>query len=129
MRKAVKGAFDETAIRRAARQVPTPDELGSIANVFSALNDQTRLAIIFALSSSELCVSDLATAVHKDLTNVSMHLRLLRGFGVVAKRADGRMTFYSLKERIYRDLARRAARHTHHSHGKKVPDESRPVSQ
>jgi len=65
------------------------DALVLIAARFKVLAEPLRLAILNALHAGERTVSDLAEAVGTSQPNVSKHLRLLEGAGMVARRQEG----------------------------------------
>lgn len=66
---------------------------------FKALADDTRLKIIYALSKEELCVCDVANLIGSTVQAASHHLRFLRNIGLAKYRKEGKMVFYSLKEK------------------------------
>lgn len=91
--------------------MPSERRLAEIADLFAALDDGTRLKIVFALAAArELCVSDLSLVVGMNLSAISTQLRLLRGLGVVSRRHEGKKVFYFLRGTRVADLARRALR-------------------
>lgn len=59
-------------------------------NVFVALADETRRAILTRLSSSEARVTDLATPFDMSLNSVSKHIRILERAGLVLRQRSGR---------------------------------------
>ena len=62
-----------------------------------ALSDQTRLMLAAALrEGEELCVCDLAWISERSQGLVSHHLRVLRSYGLVRSRRDGKLVMYSL---------------------------------
>jgi len=69
-----------------------------LAETFSALSDQARAKILYALAQEELCVCDLAEIVGVTESAVSHHLRILRALGLVKYRRDGRVVYYSLAD-------------------------------
>src|SRR5215216_4685526 len=73
---------------------PVPD----VAGLFALLADPTRLRLLAALATGELCVCDLAAATGLDGTPVSDQLRTLREVRLVLGRGDGRVIFYSLDD-------------------------------
>ena len=73
--------------------------LHSLAEFFSACSDATRAKIICALSISEMCVSDLARILSLNQTTCSHQLRLLRAADIVKQRREGKVIYYSLKNR------------------------------
>ena len=58
--------------------------------------DPTRLRLLSALNTGELCVCDLAAVVGISESAVSHQLRLLRAHRLVAFRKEGRIAYYRL---------------------------------
>jgi len=90
------------------------------AGIFAAAGHPIRLAILEFLADGEQCVCDIAGHVGAERSNVSRHLSVLLGAGLVAQRKDGLRMIYSLKtpcilnfikcvEGVVRDQARDAA--------------------
>jgi ArsR family transcriptional regulator len=79
---------------------PVPD----VAGLFALLADPTRLRLLAALATGELCVCDLAAATGINRTTVSHQLRTLRDGKLVRSRREGRVIFYSLDDDHVRDL-------------------------
>lgn len=69
-----------------------------LADIHDALADDTRLQILLALSSAELCVCDLAEICGISQSGVSHQLRLLRDRDLVAFRRDGKRAVYRLAD-------------------------------
>src|SRR5918997_3560433 len=62
-----------------------------------ALADPTRLTLAAALrEGEELCVCDLSWIAGRAQNLVSHHLRMLRSYGMVRSRRDGKLVMYSL---------------------------------
>ena len=62
-----------------------------------ALSDPTRLTLAAALrEGEELCVCDLSWIAGRAQNLVSHHLRLLRSYGLVRSRRDGKLVMYEL---------------------------------
>jgi DNA-binding transcriptional ArsR family regulator len=90
-------------VRAAQPNLATVERL---AEIFKALGDPTRVRLLTALATAELCVCDLATLLAISESAVSHQLRLLRSLRLVRARRDGRMAFYRLDdEHIARLLA------------------------
>ena len=60
-------------------------------NVFSALADPTRRAILARLAEGESSVGELAEPFDISLPAISRHLRVLRNAGLVLRHKDGRV--------------------------------------
>ena len=79
--------------------IPRNATLHSLAEFFSACSDATRAKIICALCISEMCVSDLSRILDINQTTCSHQLRLLRAADIVKQRRDGKVIYYSLKNK------------------------------
>ena len=73
-------------------------ETESLAQIFKALADQTRLKILWALAKREMCVCDMAAMLGLTESAVSHQLRLLRNLKLVANRRDGVVLYYRLTD-------------------------------
>lgn len=89
------------AARAALAALPPVAE---IARLFALLADPTRLRLVAALASGELCVCDLAAATGINRTTISHQLRTLREGRIVRARREGRVIFYALDDEHVRDL-------------------------
>ena len=73
-----------------------------LADLFKVLGDSTRIKILFALFSSEICVQCLAELLNMNQSAVSHQLRVLKQARLVKFRKEGKFTFYSLDdEHVY----------------------------
>jgi ArsR family transcriptional regulator len=88
-----------------------PGTVDAIADTFRILGDPTRVRILDALATGELCVCDIATLVGISESAVSHQLRLLRGVRLVRPRRAGRQVFYSFDDQHTRSLFEQALRH------------------
>ena len=66
------------------------------AQVFHALSDETRLAVLDMLRGGERCVCDLQAALDAAQSRLSFHLKVLKDAGLVTDRRDGRWSYYAL---------------------------------
>ena len=95
--------------RPPARAEPAeePDEVFvAVARYFSLLSEPTRLRILHAICHSEQSVSAIVEATGATQTNVSRHLALLHGAGVVARRREGTVVYYRVADAEIVDLCR-----------------------
>lgn len=65
-------------------------------DVFHAVADATRRAVLDRLSEKDLPVMKLAESFDMSLPSVSQHLKVLRMAGLVSERREGRQRVYSL---------------------------------
>lgn len=84
----------------AAAEASIPSQIISsdLADFFKMLGDYTRIRLLFALDSSELCVHDLGLILGMQQSAVSHQLKILRANKVVSYRKDGRNTYYALSD-------------------------------
>ena len=85
-------------------QLPNDNALNLLTDYFSALADTTRLKILSALSISTLCVTDISALTGLNQTTVSHQLRLLKSVRIVSALRQGRVTFYSLKDKRFSNI-------------------------
>lgn len=85
--------------------MPDEEQLEEARVAFSALADRARLKILHALKDGEeLCVCDVAHVLGTSVSAASHHLRKLRDLRILKHRNDGKMAFYSLRDRLAADL-------------------------
>jgi len=85
-----------------------------LASTFQALSDPTRVRMVSALMSGELCVVDLASILGMTQSAISHQLRILRSLHIVRARKEGRVVYYRLEDQHIRDLFQRGLEHTQH---------------
>jgi DNA-binding transcriptional ArsR family regulator len=71
-----------------------PDLIPLVAARFKALGEPGRLAILAALQSGEMSVSELVRATGREQPNVSQHLSSLAAAGLVESRREGNRMIY-----------------------------------
>ena len=89
----------------------SPEHVQSVADTFRMLGDPTRVKILDALGSGELCVNDLAARVGISESGVSHQLRLLRATRLVRVRREGRLAFYAVDDNHILELLNQARTH------------------
>ena len=85
-------------VQSVLRQMPDQQELTRLSEVFKIFSDTSRLRIISALLSEEMCVCDLTESLGMTQSAVSHQLRLLRNAHLVKTRREGKSVFYSLDD-------------------------------
>jgi ArsR family transcriptional regulator, lead/cadmium/zinc/bismuth-responsive transcriptional repressor len=98
-----------SAVRRA--RMMSPRTVQVLAETFRVLGDPTRVGILDALSTGELCVCDIATMVGISESAVSHQLRLLRGMRLVRPRRSGRQVYYAVDDQHIVELLRQGLTH------------------
>lgn len=95
-----------------ARKKAIPDnELDRMALTYKVLGDPTRLKIVMALDSGEMCVCDLAAFLGLSESAVSHQLRRLKDLALVKPRRDGQVLYYSLDDEHVAGLLRIGLEH------------------
>lgn len=61
-----------------------------------ALSDPTRIRIVAALRSHELCVCELSDGLEMSQSTLSSHLQTIRQAGLVRTRKEGKWIYYRL---------------------------------
>ncbi|HIS26443.1 MAG TPA: winged helix-turn-helix transcriptional regulator [Candidatus Pullilachnospira intestinigallinarum] len=79
---------------------PVPDEevLYRLADLFKVFGDPTRIRILYALSTGELCVCDIAQLLGMTQSAISHQLRVLKQMSLVKFRREGKTVYYSLAD-------------------------------
>ena len=78
--------------------MPESVELHELADFFKLFGDSTRIAILWALSESEMCVCDLCALLQMKQPAVSHQLKNLKQARIVKSRRDGKVIYYSLDD-------------------------------
>lgn len=103
---------DQVAL--AQTQLIDTDEAPPLADLFKILGDATRIRIMSALTSAELCVYDIAAVVGMSQSAISHQLRLLRTVGLVKARKSGKHVMYTLDDDHVAELFRCGLEHIRH---------------
>jgi DNA-binding transcriptional ArsR family regulator len=78
---------------------PLPDQLAElIAGQFRVLGEPMRIKLLDALRKSDATVQDLQDITGASQQNVSKHLGVLLGAGLVSRVKDGNFTRYSIAD-------------------------------
>ena len=84
------------AVETARRQMPDDDITTAASDFFKSFSDKTRLRILTALVSAELCVCDIATLLGMSQSAISHQLRFLKQARLVKSRKNGKTVYYAL---------------------------------
>lgn len=92
-------------------QEPKGRELEQLTQLFKVLGDPSRMRILFQISSSEACVSEVASTLNMTESAVSHHLHILRMNGLVQRRRVGKSICYILKDDHIRSIISQGCEH------------------
>jgi ArsR family transcriptional regulator, arsenate/arsenite/antimonite-responsive transcriptional repressor len=82
----------------------TGTDLSRATQLFHALSDETRLAVVEMLHDGERCVCDLQDALDVAQSRLSFHLKVLKDAGLVTDRKEGRWVHYALNSAALAEL-------------------------
>ena len=97
-------------------QMPEEEELYDLAELFKVFGDSTRIRILFVLFEAEVCVCDLAEALHMTQSAISHQLRILKQNKLVNSRREGKSIFYSLADGHVRTIIAQGREHIEEDH-------------
>ena len=96
--------------------MPEETELYDLAELFKVFGDSTRIRILFVLFEAEVCVCDLAEALHRTQSAISHQLRILKQNKLVNSRREGKSIFYSLADGHVRTIIAQGREHIEEDH-------------
>ena len=80
------------------KKMPPEEHLYELADFFKVFGDTTRIKLLWALISSEMCVCDLSVLLKMNQSAISHQLRVLKQANLVKYRKEGKAVYYSLKD-------------------------------
>lgn len=84
------------AVMAARSAMPAEEITTAASDFFKAFSDKTRLRILAALVSAELCVCDIASLLNMSQSAISHQLRFLKQARLVKSRKNGKTVYYAL---------------------------------
>lgn len=88
----------EDIVNKVAQHMPEEETLYDLAELFKVFGDTTRIRILYALFSSEMCVCDLAALLNMTQSAISHQLRVLKQARLVKFKRSGKVVYYSLDD-------------------------------
>ncbi len=101
----------EELLNKVNAQMPEEEKLYDLAELFKVFGDSTRIRILFVLFEAEVCVCDLAEALHMTQSAVSHQLKILKQAKLVNSRREGKSVFYSLADDHVRTIIGQGLEH------------------
>lgn len=98
-------------VSRAKAGMPRQDLTDDLADFFRIFGDRTRVRILLALDSGELCVCDISETLGISMSATSHQLRMLRDAHLVTSRREGKSIYYSLCDDHVRTVLETALEH------------------
>ncbi|CCQ51670.1 ArsR/SmtB family transcription factor [Crocosphaera watsonii] len=97
--------FNTELVTQIRETLPSEDTLEEMTVIFNALADRSRIQILYALrNGDELCVCDIAAMLNVKIATASHHLRKMRDLKLLKYRNDGKLAYYSLRDKRVTDI-------------------------
>jgi DNA-binding transcriptional ArsR family regulator len=87
------------------------NQLEQVALRFRLLGEPMRLRILQAVCRQPHTVNEIVTAVGATQANVSKHLALLAGAGILERQKEGQRVFYGMKDQLALKLCELVHKH------------------
>ena len=88
----------EDNVKKAINELPDDELISDLSDMFKIFGDQTRVKILMALESGELCVCDIAAVMNMSQSAISHQLRVLKQSNIVKTRREGKVVYYSISD-------------------------------
>lgn len=88
----------EDNVKKAINELPDDEIIADLSDMFKIFGDQTRVKILMALESGELCVCDIAAVMNMSQSAISHQLRVLKQSNIVKTRREGKVVYYSISD-------------------------------
>lgn len=88
----------EDNVKKAINGLPDDELIADLSDMFKIFGDQTRMKILMALESGELCVCDIAAVMNMSQSAISHQLRVLKQSNIVKTRREGKVVYYSISD-------------------------------
>ena len=91
-------SIHEEVVQEVREKMPDDDVLMDLADAFKLFSDSTRVKILYALKTHEMCVCDISVLLGMTKSSVSHQLRILKQSNLVRNRKVGRVVYYALAD-------------------------------
>ena len=102
--------------RQNKKEMPNDEVLADLSDLFRVFGDTTRVKIIFALFSNEMCVCDIAELLGMTQSAISHQLRVLKNARLVKFRKEGKTVFYSLDDEHISEILKCGLEHVNETY-------------
>lgn len=94
----------EDVVNKVKSVMPEEEILYDLADFFKVFGDSTRIKIICALLTCEMCVCDIAALLNMTHSSISHQLRVLKQSRLVKFRREGKVVYYSLDDEHIKEI-------------------------
>ncbi len=88
----------QDVVHKVRSKMPVDETFFDLAEFFKVFGDSTRIKVLWALFTSEMCVCDIAALLNMTQSAISHQLRVLKQAKLVKNRKDGKVVYYSLDD-------------------------------
>jgi len=99
------------AVEECRKAMLSEGDYDDMSVIFDMFGDSTRLKIMNALFTHELCVSDLASLLEMSTSAISHQLASLKKTKLVSTRKIGKLVYYSMADEHIENIYRMAYEH------------------
>lgn len=86
-------------------------DLTLMVKLFKVFADETRIKILYAIKSHEVCVNDIASILNMTQSAISHQLAQLKDMNLIKGRREKQTIFYSLVDHHIYDIFNQALEH------------------
>ena len=94
----------EDNVKKAINELPDDELIADLSDMFKIFGDQTRVKILMALESGEMCVCDIAAVMDMSQSAISHQLRVLKQSNIVKTRRQGKVVYYSISDNHVKEI-------------------------
>jgi len=103
--------IDAEQVERCREQMLSESEYDDLSIIFNMFSDSTRLKIMNALFTHELCVTDLSYLLEMSASAISHQLASLKKTKLVRSRKIGKQVYYSMADEHIENIYKMALEH------------------
>lgn len=93
------------------KDMPQRTQFDGLAGLYKMFADSTRVSILWALNTKEMCVCDLAVLLGMTKSAISHQLKSLRMSSLVKFKKQGKVVYYSLSDDHVKDILEKGFEH------------------
>jgi DNA-binding transcriptional ArsR family regulator len=90
-------SVNKDRVRKGCAALLPIEQAQDIATIFNVLSHPTRVRLLRALASGEMCVCEISEVIGLSISATSHQLHQLRNLHICRSRSEGKLVFYSLQ--------------------------------
>jgi ArsR family transcriptional regulator, lead/cadmium/zinc/bismuth-responsive transcriptional repressor len=99
-------------IEEAKKNMIKEEPLEDLMGFFKIFGDITRIKILWALNTTEMCVSDISVLLNMSKSSISHQLKYLKKYNAVKSRKEGKIVYYSIESTQIKYIFKNGLQHT-----------------